>query len=478
MKTYKILSLIILCLALIMGCTNEEELLETLDDLKLKKASNTTVIHVVPTGVNDNEVLKNAFEEAKAAGPGTVVQLCEGTYHLDMLQVHDFNGTLCGAGKGKTILTHVDYVNYDEVNAYNLFPVLLKFVGGDVCIRNLSFMTKEENTNWFAGLIGFFGYSPMHQPNDWYINVKVDNIEVIGNRNDVGYGLMTGTDSRGMEGGVPFCKIDITVTNSYFADCVWYGACIMMIAEGKVTVGSKNGGNTFIPSSSWSYGNLGIWHFVNTKISVEGNHFEGQLGRCGGLDILSSPYLDHHAHSPQKFASLAMVQHNTFELSGFRSAAIIVDNRRPFYPDDEPMMVQVKNNLFTAEGGMSALRCFQLSGAVFRNNTFRGALNNGITLGGVPADMDNGLPEVFGEDGLLLGNNFSNASFQNETVFLNSFTRDWTIMGGHIGNNVVDMGENNLITGMNINSSDMPPGQTFVDNLQEMKGPMHSMNNK
>ena len=455
-----------------MGCSKDETLVDEPGEMSLKKATMAPVFVVEPNGVDDTENLKNAFAEAMAAGDGAIVQLEEGEFYTDLIEVREFNGTLKGAGKGKTVITTIDNLSIDEVNSQNLYPTLLKFLGGDVCVKDISFTVPPGplgygSRQWFEGLIGFFGWSQVYEPEDNYINVVVDNIEVLGHPENIGYGLMTGSDSKKMPEGVPFCNIDISVTNSHFANCAWYGACIMMIAEGKVTVGTKNGGNTFVSPSGWSYGNLGLWHFVNTEISVIGNHFEGENGRCGGLDILSAPYLAHHAHSPQFFASVARVEHNTFDVVNFKSATIIVDNRRMFYPDDIPMFVQFKSNRITRSGGLSALRCFQLSSPVIRNNKFIGEGNNGVTIGGTPY--------VFSDNGLMLGNNFSNSDYSEAAVILTDVTRDWTIVGGNLGESVWDFGENNIITGFNNQSSEVPLGQTIVDNLEEMKRPMHDL---
>ena len=52
---------------------------------------------------------------------------------------------------------------------------------------------------------------------------------------------------------------------------------------------------------------------------------------------------------------------------------------------------------------------------------------------------------------------------------------DWTIVGGNLGESVIDEGENNLISGFNNNTSEVPIGHTIVDNLEEMRGPLHDL---
>ena len=81
-------------------------------------------------------------------------------------------------------------------------------------------------------------------------------------------------------------------------------------------------------------------------------------------------------------------------------------------------------------------------------------------------------PYPFNENGLMLGNNFSNSTFSVASVLLDNRTNNWTIVGGDLGETVIDMTNGaggHLITGMNVNDSDVPLGQTITDNLEEMR---------
>ncbi len=61
------------------------------------------------------------------------------------------------------------------------------------------------------------------------------------------------------------------------------------------------------------------------------------------------------------------------------------------------------------------------------------------------------------------------------TIFLDEGNRNWTIVGGNIGLDVIDNGENSLITVMNVNISDIPPGQAIVDNLRNIIELLHDL---
>ena len=146
---------------------------------------------------------------------------------------------------------------------------------------------------------------------------------------------------------------------------------------------------------------------------------------------------------------------------------IINDYRRNFFPEELPMLVNVKSNkVKTDETNTSGIRCVSLKGAVIRNNRFSGSGTNGI----IGKALD-----IISENGLILGNNFSNTMYSEATVYFEPGTRNWTIVGGNLGESVLDYGENNLISGFNNNTSEVPFGQTIVDNLKEMRSPIHDL---
>jgi hypothetical protein len=64
---------------------------------------------------------------------------------------------------------------------------------------------------------------------------------------------------------------------------------------------------------------------------------------------------------------------------------------------------------------------------------------------------------------------------ENKENVINECTQNWTIVGGNLGESVLDYGENNIISGFNNNTSDVPFGQSIVDNLKEIRGPLHDL---
>ncbi len=470
MKTQNYIFLFVVCFALLTGCTKDNILGDDPSEINLKKASKSAVFMVKPNGVDDTENLKNAFADAMAAGQGAVVQLTEGKFYIDLIEVLEFHGSLEGAGKGKTVISTIADLSVDKFIDQNLDVVLLSFVGGDVCVKDLTIHTpqgplSEGSIDYLFGQLGFCAITAQYVAADEHVNATVDNVEFI-TQGYIYTGLIVESGFwDGITGEVPLADIDISVTNSSFSGPYWgYGALLMEIREGNIVVGSKSNGNKF------NNCNLGIWHNVNIKATVHSNTFM-RKNDWFPLQIINGPWREDPSQFPQTFQSVCNIEKNTFNVSESSGAVIINDNRR-FSPSYEiPMLVQVKNNKIYTEGNnmFTAMGCLNLSGTVIRNNKFTGEAMFGVRIF---SQWPEGL---FAENGLLLGNNFSNSKYSVTTVLLGEGTRNWTIVGGNLGEAVADYGENNLISGFNNNSSEVPFGQTIVDNLEEMRNALKNM---
>ena len=481
MKTQKFIFMIFTCFGLLMGCSNEEALDIEQGEINFKKATKSAAFMVEPNGVDDTKNLKKAFADAMAAGQGAVVQLAEGEFFIDLIEVREFHGTLKGAGKGKTVISTIEDLSVDDFLNQNQNAVLLNFVGGDVCIRDLTIHTPQGplssgSIGWLYAQLDFCAVTAQYEAENRHINAVVDNVEFITQGSIINGLLVESGFSLFWGGPVPLADIDISVTNCSFSGPYWwFGVLLNEIWKGNIVVGSKSNGNKF------NNCDLGIWHNVNIKATVHSNTFIRKNGWFP-LQVINSPWREDPKQFPQTFQSVCNIEKNTFNVSESAGAVIINDIRR-FFPSYElPMLVQVKNNKIHTEGnGMfTAMGCLNLSGTVIRNNKFTGEAMYGVRLfvAPPPPDIVPQPPELFAENGLLLGNNFSNSEYSITTVLLGNRTRNWTIVGGNIGELVADYGENNIISGFNNNSSDVPFGQTIVDNLEEMKNALKNLDDR
>jgi hypothetical protein len=96
------------------------------------------VFTVYPNGTDDTQALIDAFEAAKEAGPGAVVQLIEGQYAIGIFEIHDFDGYFRGPGKGKSIITNIPELPCEECWLQDMMPSLKTFVGGNVTISDMT----------------------------------------------------------------------------------------------------------------------------------------------------------------------------------------------------------------------------------------------------------------------------------------------------------------------------------------------------
>ena len=472
MKTQNFIFLIFVCFALMTGCTKDNILGDEPTEMNLKKATIGAVFMVEPNGVDDTDNLRNTFVDADNAGKGSVVQLVEGTYHLNFIEIREFYGKFKGAGKGKTVVTTVGDLDVDALLSQNLNLVLIRFVGGDVHMSDMTLKTPPGDLGtgtWYGinGLAGFSAITAQYTSENEYINAVVNNVEFLGHKENILNGLLaeSGFQSPPPE-LIPLSNIDISVTNCSFEGFRWYGALIMEIKEGKIIAGTKNNGNIF--KDNWV--GLGIWHNVSVKALVEGNTFSVEAGAGWGLQLNSSPWLAALQQEPQTFTSVVNILQNEFNIPGGFGGMLIKDVRRGGFHEESPMLIQTKNNLYNmSNNAFTGIGCVFMSGAVIRNNSFKGSGSYGVRILGAPYAYGEN------ENGLMLGNNFSNSSYSVATVYLNAQARDWTIVGGNLGEDVIDQGTNNIITGFNNNTSEVPTGQTIVDNLEEMRKTLKNM---
>lgn len=455
--------------SLLFACSEQELGVEGLAEVGLKAASTPAVFVVNPGGGDDTPALQQAFEDAKAAGPGSVVQLVVGTYHLNFIEIREFFGTFRGAGKGVTVITPCAELDDDPLISQNLTVELIRFVGGDVLVQSMTFTTPPGELNPGSvirvnGLLAFSSITAQYTSENEYIRAVADNLEFTGHKENTVNGLVASSAFLyTIPGGVPLSNMDIEVTNCSFDGIRDYGALIMEMNGGNIVVGTKGNGNTFYNNY---YASLGIWHNVNVDISVVDNTFYNPSGTRFGIELYSSPYPARLEQVVQTKVTTCSIEQNVFNITGGTGGLLVNDRRRYFNPDDLPMLVQVKNNTFyLSNNGLTGIGCFNMHGMVIRNNKFEGNGQYGVRIMGPT-------PYPFNENGLMLGNNFSNSTFSVASVLLDNRTNNWTIVGGDLGETVVDMTNGaggHLITGMNVNTSDVPLGHTITDNLEEMR---------
>src|SRR4030042_5504209 len=193
-------------------------------------------VFTVAPSENATQALIDAFIAAKKAGPGAVVQLEKGQYTIGVIDVRDFDGYFLGKGRGKTIISNLPDLPCDEQLEANLTPTLMRFVGGNVTVADLTFHLNDGNEcaegemndqiycelSSILVLADYGNYIPANR----YIKGVIDNVDFIGG-NDGGAGvygtpgnvamlLYVGADFMFPPEYMPVSHLDISLTNCYF----------------------------------------------------------------------------------------------------------------------------------------------------------------------------------------------------------------------------------------------------------------------
>ena len=477
MKTTKKLLLILGFAGLMISCEKDLPFGREGQDIDLKDQADVAVFMVTPSGGDDTPAIYEAFMDAQAAGPGSVVQLCEGEYHLGLIEIRDFYGALMGAGQDKTIITVQTGLDIDPLWGSNQLPDLVKFVGGDVHISHLTIQTPPGAVSTggpgyghVTSLLSFTMGNAQYEPynTDRSINAVVDHVSFKGqyleggvgfyyNTYNCAYALRCGVDIRLADAGtVPRAKVDIKITNCDF-DTFIYGTVIENLKNSKVIIGQKNNGNVF---NNLEQGG-GVWESRAMDILVEGNTFNVPEF-CWGFDCNDYPYYPQLQNDPETTTSLCNIQNNVFNLNTADYAIYLRNQRHFVFPGEKPVAFQIRNNQFNMTDGYPIGIYSQVTkGAVIRNNKFSGYGWVGLYL------------TLYSQGGLVLGNNFSTAQFDGIALYLYSNTQNWTVVGGNLRESAINLGVNNVITGMNMSEMDEPMGRAISDKITHMNDLMH-----
>jgi hypothetical protein len=156
-------------------------------------------VFTVAPSEDATQALIDAFEAAKEAGPGAVVQLLEGQYAIGIFEIHDFNGYFRGVGKGKSIITNIPELPCEECWLQDMMPSLMTFVGGDVTISDMTIHFQDGRPCAYgpinealygdlATTLVLADFTAKYVPPKRYIKGVVKNVDFIGG-DDGGYGV-------------------------------------------------------------------------------------------------------------------------------------------------------------------------------------------------------------------------------------------------------------------------------------------------
>jgi hypothetical protein len=414
-------------------------------------------VFTVTPSENATQALIDAFEAAKAAGRGSVVQLEAGTYTTGMIEVRDFDGYFRGAGRGKTIITNLPDLLCEAVWEDNLLPSIFTFIGGNVTMTNMTIHLQDGqpcvpgpiNDSQYGDLccaLVLSDWSYNYVPDHKYIKAVVDNIDFIPG-NDGGYGtsgtignvgmiLFCGMDKAFFEGNEVLSTGDFSITNCYFENGVT-GPDFFGLDENSF-VNIEN--NTVVGCIQQIF----IGDCLGSKFIIKNNKL--RAGSYTDLFVCEyeSYYCDYNYFCdliPKKSSSYFITGNDIQSPPGVISL-FIKDYWRTVYPEETfPQQIAILNNTFKTEDGGIGIQSINNIDAKIWNNKFLGTGSTGILVQG---DEPTG---TYAENLKIMNNNFMKADYTDAAVYLEPYTRNCTVVGVP-SDLIVDMGVNNKIIGV------------------------------
>ena len=420
-----------------------------------------SVFKVFPNGKDDTKKILDAFDKAKAAGPGSVVQLAAGTYKIGFIEVWDFQGIFRGAGKGKTIITNLPDLPQGEVFSGNsIYPALLKFVGGNFSMTDMTIHLNDGNAVALPDPVGdlycilFLAESSVHHtPPFKKFKASVDNIDFIaGYDGGTGFSpfssstmfnvwssiMISNDDQWGLLPTKGDAEISITrckMENDVFGTWIW---------------GFNQESSANIENNQFTGGAMQILmaSCFGSEIKIKNNQF-----RKGSFNDLCVDSWNWLGWIPD--FTLTKRAHFTITGNNFQSPQGVIslymnDAFRPLFPDEGfPQLFDVMGNNFDTRNGGMAIQSLNNVDARILNNKFSGTGAVGVSIDGVDGNSTTDPPTTttFAENINLIGNSFFAATYTDASVYLGPYSRNCKVVGANV-DKVVDNGVNNSIIGV------------------------------
>lgn len=432
MKNRFILSLGVL-MVFFYTCSKDSDLLTGPADDSALKSAHARVFVVQPGTGDDTQALLDAFELAKAAGPGSTVQLKEATYSIRMIAIHDFYGNFRGKGRNATIVTNEENLDCGSAWDNNEITAFIKFVNGNVTISDMKFKLRdgkpcafsESNEAWSGdlySLLSFADWGATHHVTGSNMIATVKRVDFEGG-SDGGYGSWWKTDHNTLIG--IWISPDILIPGSDFEfgtgqylieDCAFYYFLDASESQGldeETRVVYRN--NHF----DRCYGQLYVSTLAGSKIEICQNYFTG----ADVMDVWLDDLYWGFDFPPVKHTEY-IVTGNRFDSPAGVTSVFMQDAMRVTHADDAYSLVnRVCFNVFKNHEGGTAIVGLNNKDAVIWNNIFTGTGVCGINLEG---DEQSG---IYALNANIVGNNFRNAEYEGPDIYLGYFTKNCKVLG-------------------------------------------------
>lgn len=428
---------------------------------------NNDVIIVAPDQDGDGDDTDELTAAFAAAGPGTVIRLLEGEYHVGYIELYGFNGVIIGAGVEKTKINLKTSIDQASQVGDNQIPVWWRIMGGDITISGIAFMLPDgflsDDTDfdpaWGSDLFAIF--SVAHYNDEYYFpnddqKLVVRNCQFHGGLNtDMSKDGWFATEFNSLIGiwvGVDYCwpleglDYPLVKGNFKFENCIFdnFVDAIEVFGVGE---------NATTSISRCSTDNC-LWPLFfnanyNSEIIITDNVFTNSASYEIAIEDFDWGFFP---NTDIKHLRKCVYNITGNRFSGSPDGAVYTyDACVAINPEQRyPLQINIKNNYFTLNGSGPAISSINSRDLVVCNNKFTGSGSSGVLVNGSTIDNIYAfefLPEVFAENALIQGNNFSGLQYTEAAVVLGERSMNCRVIGTG-KEKVVNNGTDNKITGM------------------------------
>lgn len=427
------------------------------------------VFAVYPSGGDDTQAIMDAIEHAKNAGPGAVVKLAKGIFTIGFIEIHDFNGVFKGSGRNFTKITNLENLPCDLPWLANTLPALMKFIGGDVTVSDLTFQIRDGRPCAFSeindmnvgdlfSVLIMADYSGTYMPANRTIKATVRNTAFAGGRDD-GYGIFGTTHNTavGCWFGPDFFW---PVNNEPFGNGFYTinGCSFDFFLDGAEGFGLGREAMMRVMNSTFTGGLWQLYYTANSgsRHIIAGNYFEGATGTDITMEDLWTD-LVFPSVNPMKRTEF-VVKENVFNSGPGVNSIFLNDYMRNQTGNDQfAMLFDIHDNVFRNQENGTGIVGQNNKDARIINNMFKGTGTMGIRVDG---DAGTG---IFATNISILGNSFRDATYTGPDIYLGPYSKFCKVIGAE-NDEIENLGTDNKIVGkkfMRYNSSagTIRPGQ-------------------
>jgi parallel beta-helix repeat protein len=388
------------------------------------------IFTVSPSGGDDTAAIQATFNAAVAAGPGSVVELSSGQFYTNEIYVADFNGSFIGYGQDHTTVDVLRglYPNGPGVGEpfAGATAVLFRFIDSTVTVSDLTIdITPEHPAEPFQLLPGF-------------ILTTATGISFEGSQTESSVERVT---VRGHLGGLEGSNVFVGI--GAFGD--WPAFAPSLSARLSVS------GSTL---EHIAYA-INAWGLTDSEVRITGNRFNDcptaiiledainsdfEIARnrihrpySGGIVVLQGAFIPTIPAESQYRISHNKIEENAWAADGI----VLVDIVRLDTGVKALSAVVFQNSINMDTPFFGGIYAEAVADGELLNNIVSGNMDYGIGL------FDS-VPNF-----VLLGNNVQNVT-SSAPIYLGPGTSNTTVVGGSNQTNVVDLGLNNYLTGVNI----------------------------